>query len=65
MNLSYSRINFINLSNHYNLQRKCIYFLLRETMLFQRNINNVTAEKMLYWQSFAKEKGTEGVMEEK
>ena len=63
MNLSYSHINFMNLLNHYNLQRKCIYFLLQETMLFQRNINDVT-EKMLQRQSFPKEKGTEGVIEE-
>lgn len=42
----------------YSLQRKWIYFLLQETMLFQRNINDITAEKMLHLQSFLKKEDT-------
>lgn len=33
---------------NYNLQRKCIYFLLQKTMLFQRDGCDITAEKMLH-----------------
>lgn len=42
----------------YSLQRKHIYFSLQETMLFQRNINDITAEKMFHWQSFPKKEDT-------
>lgn len=40
----------------YSLQRKHLYFLLQEAMLSQRNSNDITAEKMLHWQSFPKKK---------
>ena len=58
MNLNYSQINLINLQNMIvsaiACKEKGIYFLLQETMLFQRNIYDITAEKMLHWQSFPK-----------